>query len=51
MLRTVLNTDTFNDFGKDGNPFGAADVNAVVRPNQAQLVVGIDMSSLSTLKI
>lgn len=34
-----------------GNPFGAADVNAVVKPIQAQLVEGIGMAGLNTLKV
>lgn len=34
-----------------GNPFGAADVNAVVKPIQAQLVEGLGMSGLAALKV
>ena len=34
-----------------GNPFGASDVNAVVKPIQAQLIEGIGMSGLSRLKV
>ncbi len=34
-----------------GNPFGASDVNAVVKPIQGQLIEGIGMSALSTLKV
>jgi NAD(P)-dependent dehydrogenase (short-subunit alcohol dehydrogenase family) len=34
-----------------GNPFGAADVNTVVAPIQQQLIDGIGMSGLSTLKV
>jgi hypothetical protein len=33
-----------------GNPFGASDVNAVVKPIQGQLVEGIGMGALATLK-
>lgn len=34
-----------------GNPFGASDVNAVVKPIQEQLIDGMGMSSLSALKV
>ncbi len=34
-----------------GNPFGASEVNAVVKPIQAQLIEGIGMSGLSRLKV
>ncbi|HEY1397253.1 SDR family oxidoreductase [Roseateles sp.] len=33
-----------------GNPFGASDVNTVVKPIQAQLIDGIGMSGLASLK-
>jgi hypothetical protein len=33
-----------------GNPFGASDVNTAVKPNQGQLIDGIGMSGLATLK-
>jgi NAD(P)-dependent dehydrogenase (short-subunit alcohol dehydrogenase family) len=34
-----------------GNPFGASDVNAVVKPIQGQLVESIGMSGLATLQV
>ncbi|MDY0746597.1 SDR family oxidoreductase [Paucibacter sp. R3-3] len=34
-----------------GNPFGATDVNAVVKPIQGQLIEGIGMSGLAALKV
>ena len=34
-----------------GNPFGATEVNAVVKPIQQQLIDGIGMSGLNTLKV
>lgn len=33
-----------------GNPFGASEVNTVVKPIQGQLIAGIGMSGLATLK-